>query len=67
MSVSAEYNLKCKVTDTPALSLDLASDPSFDHEISSSSGTLTASSTVPATTVWSDSRTLTAGRRAVPP
>jgi hypothetical protein len=61
MSVSALYTLKCIVTETPDLALDNATDVPFDHDIGTTTGTLDASSTVPATKTASDTTTVSAG------
>lgn len=65
-SVSASWELKLDVTDTLDVDLDLtSSDPRVLHSISGSSGTLTASTTPPATKVSSDTRALSAGADAI--
>jgi len=56
MSVEAKYNLLLKVYES--ISLDYADNPEWRHLITGLDGTLNASSTVPATMVWSDERTL---------
>lgn len=60
-SVTAKYDLKLNVYETLGLSQDLASDPAFTHAITGLSGVLDATTGVPATKVWSDTRTLSGG------
>ena len=61
-SVSARYNLDLRVTETLGLGLDLAADGlGVVQTIAGFSGTLHGASTVPATMVFSDTRTLAAG------
>lgn len=64
-SVSAEYQLKCEVRETLALGLDKADDPSFVHSLDSPGSTLNASSTPPATKVFSDTVALVAGTKTL--
>lgn len=61
MTVSAQYDFKLIVTETPALALDLAANPDIIHQITGDSGTLNASSNVTAAAVISDAVTLSAG------
>lgn len=61
MSVNAKYDFKLTVEETPALSEDLADDPTIVQKMTGANGTLTASSTVPATKSWADQRQLSAG------
>lgn len=62
MSVSAVWDAKLSVLETVDLAMDLvASDPSFTHSTGSVEATINASSTVPATKVWSDTGALVAG------
>lgn len=61
MTVSAQYDLKLIVTETPALALDLAANPDIIHQITGSHGTLNASGSVTATCVIDDQIGLTAG------
>jgi hypothetical protein len=65
MSVSALYVMKLIATETPALGLDNADDVPFDHDIGVTNGTLTASSTVPATKAYSDDINLVAGQATI--
>lgn len=64
-SVSAQYALTLEVTETLALGLDNVDDPSFVHSIGSPEGTLNASSTPPATKVFSDNVALVAGTKTL--
>jgi hypothetical protein len=63
MSVTLRYDAKFHVDETPALALDLASNPVVSHRCSYSgvSGTLDSASTVAIDDVFSDRRSLTAG------
>ena len=62
MSVEATYDLKLKVVESLDLSSDLASTPDVTFQTDTNvSGQLTATSTIPATKVWGDTRSLTAG------
>jgi hypothetical protein len=61
MSVSALYVLKLLATETPDQGLDNVTDVPMDHDIGVVNGTLTASSTVPATKPFSDTISLAAG------
>lgn len=61
MTIEAKYDLKLSVEEVLALGVDLAGDPTATHQITGTSGTLTGSTTVPATTVWGDKRQLAAG------
>lgn len=62
MSVTAIYNLKLLVEEVLSVSQDLADDPPLNHELSTPiAGILSASTKVPVTKVWSDTRTLVAG------
>ena len=65
MSVSAKYDFRLEVSEDPDLALDLVADPSLTHRISGLSGTLNATSTVPATKAWSDSVGLVAGTATI--
>jgi len=58
---SASYELKLVVTETKDFGLDLAGNPTITHTAGTDSGTLTASTTPPATKTWSDTRALVAG------
>lgn len=60
-SVTAKYDLKLNVYETLGLSQDLASDPAFTHAITGLSGVIDSTTAVPATKVWSDTRTLSGG------
>lgn len=60
-AVEARYHPRLEVRETLGLSLDSAADPDIIHETTPGEGTLTASSTVPATKAWSDQGQLTAG------
>ena len=60
MTVSAAYDLKLKVTETPALGLDFATDKDLLHHFDSAA-TLSASSTVPATKVGALAVSLSGG------
>lgn len=64
MAVSAKFIQELGVTETLSLGLDLVTNPSVFHGIGTDgrvSGTLTASSVVPGTKVYSDTITLSAG------
>ncbi len=61
MSVSAKFNLILSVVETLALGLDEAPDTTTTHDLKHAVKTLGATSTPPATQVWSDKRTLAAG------
>lgn len=61
MTVSAQYDLKLIVTETPALALDLAANPDIIHQITGLAGTLNASTSVTAGKVISDQVALSAG------
>lgn len=65
MGITAHYSLTLTVKEDAGLSMDEVTDPTITHKISDPSGTLRATSQVPATKVWSDSRTLTAGADAL--
>ena len=65
MTVSAAYDLKLIVTETPALALDLAANPDIIHQITGFAGTLNASTSVTAAAVISDTITLTAGAHTI--
>ncbi len=61
MAVSAKYNLLLEVNETLTLSEDQSTDPTLLHTIAGGSGTLNATSTVPATKPWSDDVQLSGG------
>lgn len=62
MGIEATYDFRLKVVETLALSQDLATDPELIHELATLiRGKLDANSSTPATKVWSDTRSLTAG------
>ena len=61
MSVTANWALKCDVAETLTASVDAAASPVVNHNAFSSKGTLTATSTVPATKVSAEEIALTAG------
>jgi hypothetical protein len=61
MAITAKYALLLDVEETLAMGLDLADDPTAKHTIPGSFGSLVATTTVPATKVISDTRSLTAG------
>jgi hypothetical protein len=65
MSVRCKYNLYLLAEETISLSEDLISNPTVTHQITVSHGTYSASSTVPVSQAWSDTRTLTAGADAL--
>lgn len=65
MSVRCKYNLYLLAEETISLSEDLIANPTVTHQIASSHGTYSASSTVPVSQAWSDTRTLTAGADAL--
>ncbi len=65
MSVEVTYNPTLKVVETLTLSIDKADDPTQTIEITGNGATLNATSTVPATKVWSDQRSLTAGTDSI--
>lgn len=66
MTITAIYDLKLLVEEMLSITQDLASDPQIDHELGTPiSGILTASSTVPATKVWTDERSLVAGSDSI--
>lgn len=64
---TAEYDFKVKVTETPALGIDGVSNPEIVYQIETtlSSGSVTPTTSVPATTQWQDQRTLSAGADAI--
>lgn len=64
MSVTANYDLKLDIFDTPAAGQDHAADQTFQHRILSS-GTLDADSSAPATKAFADQRTLSGGADAI--
>lgn len=65
MSVEASYNLYLRIVETLALGEDLAANPSQVVTPGDIKGTLTASTTVPATEGWPDTRSLAAGADSI--
>lgn len=65
MSVEASYNLYLRVVETLALAQDLAVNPSQTLTLGDVKGTLTSSTTVPATKAWSDTRGLGDGADSI--
>lgn len=65
MAVTVSYNLFLRVTETLALAQDLAANPDQLLTLGDIKGTLTSSTSVPATKAWSDTRGLTAGTDSI--
>lgn len=65
MSVTAKYEAILVVSDLMALALDKAPDVATDHKLSEVKGVLTATTTPPATKVFSDQRQLAAGTNTI--
>lgn len=65
LAISAYFNLLLTVKEDPVLNLDNAEDELLVHKIAGGSGCLRAETAVPATNVWSDSRTLAAGADSI--
>lgn len=68
MAVTVNFIQELKAEESISLGLDLVSNPTVTHQIGDNgrtSGTLTASTVVPATKAWSDTRTLSAGADAL--
>lgn len=65
MNISAYFNLGLTVKEDPILGLDETEGELLVHKIAGASGCLRSSTTVPATNVWSDSRTLAAGADSI--
>lgn len=65
MAVSLAYALKADVTETLETNVDAANNPSIVHSKYSLSGTLNATSSVPATKVVAGKFALTAGARTL--
>lgn len=61
MAVSAKYRFKLDVSETLAMGLDLAANPTVTHKITHQENTINATSTVPATKAYSDTASLSAG------
>ena len=61
MATTAKYILLLDVEESLSMGLDLATNPDIKHTIPGGFGNLTATTTVPATKVISDTRSLTAG------
>jgi hypothetical protein len=61
MSVTVDYALRCNVAETLETEVDAAPSPVVNHTSFSSRGTLTATSTVPATKVSAETVALVAG------
>ena len=65
MGVTVHLNALLEAVETVPGPLDLAANPSTRHRITGCHGEFDGDSTVPATKVWSDDRTLSAGADAL--
>lgn len=66
MSISAVYKLGLLVKEVRAQNLDLAANPTVVHKLTTEiEGTLTSSTTIPATKVFSDTIPLVAGAKTL--
>lgn len=64
-AISAKYECKLNVDETLALGLDHVDDPETTHSLGNDNGTLTATTTPPATKTFSDRVTLSGGSGAL--
>lgn len=65
MAVTATLELKLSALETPALGLDLASDPRIQHTSGADRLTLSATTTPAVTQVWSDQVQLSTGAATI--